>query len=59
MLKIVKANNNYYLYNDYDFFGPYHSIADATFARHTLDKQHKISIEESAQLLGYKFITIV
>lgn len=57
MLKIVKANNNFYLYDDYDFFGPYHSIADATFASHTLSKLHKIAIEESAQLLGYKFIT--
>ncbi len=57
MLKIVTANNEYYLYDDYDFYGPYHSIADATFARHTLLRQHKVSLEESAQLLGYKFIT--
>ena len=59
MLKIVKAKNNYYLYNDIDFFGPYHSMADATFARHTLNRQHKVTMKEASALLGYVFITNV
>ena len=29
MLKIVFADNNYYLLKDGNFYGPFHSIADA------------------------------
>jgi hypothetical protein len=28
MVQIVKSNNNYYIYDGYDFYGSFHSIAE-------------------------------
>ena len=56
MFKIVYANNEYYLYDGFDFYGSYHSIADARTGRNDLKRQHKVTLEESAELLGFKVL---
>lgn len=48
--KIVLSNNNYYLFDDFNFFGAYHSIADAEWAA----KHEKY--KNIANLENYKFI---
>lgn len=55
-MKIVFSSNQYYLYDDINFYGPYHSIADAMYSRHTLKRQHTINLLEVAQLIDYKVI---
>lgn len=55
-MKIVFSSNQYYLYDDINFYGPYHSIADAMYDRHTLKRQHTINLSEAAQLLDDKII---
>jgi hypothetical protein len=55
-MKIVFSSNQYYLYDDINFYGPYHSIADAMYGRHTLKRQHTINLSEVAQLIDYKVI---
>ena len=37
MLKIVFSHNEYYLYDGFNFYGPYHSIADAEAATKIAD----------------------
>lgn len=55
-MKIVFSSNQYYLYDDINFYGPYHSVADAMYGRHTLKRQHTVNLSEAAQLLNYKVI---
>ena len=56
MIKVLFASNNYYLYNDIDFYGPYHSLADAEWASHSLERQHKIGLKKASDILDYKYI---
>ena len=55
-MKIVFSSNQYYLFDDINFYGPYHSMADAMNCRHTLKRQHTINLSEVAQLIDYKII---
>lgn len=50
MLKIVFSNNEYYIYDNYDFYGPYHSMAEAEFNR------KKKSANKKVQLKNWTFI---
>lgn len=54
MLKIVFSHNEYYLYDGFNFYGPYHSIADAD--RHNLNYKRVVHIEQATELIGYKVI---
>ena len=56
MLKIVFSNNEYYLYDGFNFYGPYHSIADAEADRHNLNYKRVVHIEQATELIGYKVI---
>lgn len=57
MLKIYLASNEYYLSDDHDYYGPYHSMADAEYASHNMQRQKKIGLAEAAQyLIGLRFI---
>lgn len=55
MLGIIFVNNEYFLYDGADFYGPFHSLADAYIGRHKF-KHHKTSLEKSSQLVGFKTI---
>lgn len=56
MFKIVLSHNEYYLYDNFNFYGPYHSIADAEADRHCLNYKRVVHIEQATELLGYKVI---
>lgn len=56
MLKIVFSHNEYYLYDNFNFYGPYHSMADAEADRHCLNRQQAVPLERAAELIGYKVI---
>lgn len=56
MLKIVFSHNEYYLYDNFNFYGPYHSMADAETGRHCLNRQQAVPLERAAELIGYKVI---
>lgn len=56
MFKIVFSHNEYYLYDGFNFYGSYHSMADAETGRHCLKQQHAVPLEQAAELLGYKVI---
>lgn len=55
-MKIVFSSNQYYLYDDINFYGTHHSMADAMCSRHILKRQHTINLSEAAQLIDYKII---
>lgn len=56
MFKIVYSHNEYYLYDGFNFYGSYHSMADAEYGRHDLKRQHAVPLEQAAELIGYKVV---
>lgn len=57
MFKIYFASNEYYLNDGCDYYGPFHSIADAEYGLNHLSHQRKIGLAEAAQyLIGLRFI---
>lgn len=46
MIKIVFSNNQYYIYDNHDFYGPYHSMAEAESNRKNRDINKKVELKE-------------
>lgn len=59
MIKVLFASNNYYLYDEIDFYGPFHSLADAEWASKLLNNQRKVDLKTASDLLNYKYIKSV
>lgn len=55
--QIVKSKNEYYIYDGADFFGSFHSIADADYNIKYLSDNHRLKLQKS--LDSYAFITNV
>lgn len=55
--QIVKSKNEYYIYDGADFFGSFHSIADADYNIKYLGDNHSLKLQKS--LDSYAFITNV
>ena len=51
--KIVLSHNDYYLFDDFNFFGSYHSIAEAEWAAKHEKYKNKVILKD------YKFIKMV
>lgn len=54
MLQIVKSKNDYYILDDDQFYGHFHSIAEAEYQLKNLQSNRKLRLREPLQ--NYSFV---
>ena len=53
--QIVKSKNNFYIYDGFDFYGSFHSLADAEYNIKSLSRNNNLKLSE--KLVDFRVLT--